>query len=215
MLFVDRHAQRACLPAQAAEQLLGSFVWLFFFFPLLSLSWELIVHFQQQPGDPGDNSAATWPGTSTTWTRFRHLASHKEGGRQSGSIPSAPKANKLHRLTPAATKTCRNYLGCSRSHGDELLHVFLSVGRRFGIPLCLLPRGVSPCLLHLSDVRGQILQEQTQGQEDPETCQPPAITPRRRQTLSRKHISLPRPKYEQCSYKVWRQVCRERSNPCL
>lgn len=74
------------------------FVWLSF---PLALSWELIVHFQQQPGDPGDNSVATRPGTGTTWTRFRHLASHKEGGRQRGSIPSAPKTNKLHRLTPA------------------------------------------------------------------------------------------------------------------
>lgn len=131
--------ERACLPRLLSSCWGVLFGFIFFFFPLLSLSWELIVHFQQQPGDPGDNSAATWPGTGTTWMRFRHLASHKEGGKQSGSIPSAPKANKLHRLTPAATKTCRNYLGCSRSHGDELLHVFLSVGRRFGIPLCLLP----------------------------------------------------------------------------
>lgn len=99
------------------------------------------MHFQQQPGDPGDNSAATRPGTGTTWTRFRHLASHKEGGRQRGSIPSAPKANKLHRLTPAAVDTCRNDLGFSRSHGDKLLHVFLSLGRWFGSPLCLLPQG--------------------------------------------------------------------------
>ena len=131
---------REGLPAQAAEQLLGGFCLAFFFFPL-SLSWKLIVHFQQQPGDPGDNSADTQPGTGTTWTCFRHLASHKEGGRQRGSIPSAPTANKPHRLTPVAAETCRSDLGFSRSHGDKLLHVFLSLGRWFSIPLCLLPRG--------------------------------------------------------------------------
>lgn len=99
---------------------------LFDFFFFFSLSWKLIVHFQQQQGDPGDNSAATRPGTSTTWTRFRHLASHKEGGKQRGSIPSAPEANKLHRLTPAAAETCRNDLGFSKAYRDKLLHVFSS-----------------------------------------------------------------------------------------
>lgn len=123
-------------PARAAEQLLGAGGVGFFIFSLsLSLSWELIVHFQQQQGDPGDNSAATRPGTGTTWTRFRHLASRKEGGRQRGSIPSAPKANKLHRLTPAATETCRNDLGFGKSRGDKL-RVFLSFGRWSGSPLC-------------------------------------------------------------------------------
>lgn len=107
----------------------------FLFSLSLSLSWELIVHFQQQQGDPGDNSGATRPGTGTTWTRFRHLASRKEGGRQRRSIPSAPKANKLHRLTPAATETCRNDLGSSKSHREKL-HVFLSFRRWLGSPLC-------------------------------------------------------------------------------
>lgn len=80
--------ERACLPGLLSSCLEG-FVWLFFFSPP-SFSWECIVYFQQQLPDPGDNSAATRPGAGTTWTRFRHLASHKEGGKQRGSIPSAP-----------------------------------------------------------------------------------------------------------------------------
>lgn len=115
------------------------------------MAGSFIVHFQQQPSDPGDNSAATRPGTCTSWTRFRHLASRKEGGRDTkGSIPSAPKANKWHRLTAAATETCRNYLGFTGSHGDKLLHVFPSGGRWIHPPVhCC---GVGPHLLPRSDV---------------------------------------------------------------
>lgn len=115
------------------------------------------------------------PGTCRTWTRFSHLASREEGGRDTkGSIPSAPEANKWHRLTPAATETCRNYLGFTRSHGDKLLHVFLSVGKWFHPPVPPPPSGAvgTVPICSLSQM-SQSLQEHTQGQEAPETCQPP------------------------------------------
>lgn len=86
--------ERACLPGLLSSCLEG-FVWLFFFFPP-SFSWECIVYFQQQPADPGDNSAATRPGTGTTWTHFRHLASHKEGGRETKGIDTlCPKGKQI------------------------------------------------------------------------------------------------------------------------
>lgn len=81
---------------------------------------ELIVRFQQLPADPGDGSAAARPGAGTTWTGFRHLASRKEAERQRRSIPSAPKANKRHRLAPAAAETLGSDVGLGRSHGHPL-----------------------------------------------------------------------------------------------
>lgn len=107
MFFAGRHARSRPPPPGCLAAAWGA---LFGFYspPLSLLAGSLLCISNSNWVTPGDNSAATRPGSGTTWTRFRHLASRKEGGRQRGSIPSAPKANTLHRLTPAAVETCRN-----------------------------------------------------------------------------------------------------------
>lgn len=129
------------LPAWAAEQLLGGFCLAFFFFPLPLLAGSVLCISNSNRLTqviiqlPLGLAPAQLGHISDTWHHTR-----REGGRQRGSIPSAPKANKLHRLTLVATETCTTDLGFSRSLEDKL-HTFLPFGIWFDIPLYLLPQG--------------------------------------------------------------------------